>query len=99
MLRPRFNLISVVAMVLATATATVAMLWFDGGGFAGRRGFPFAWYWWTDVSINDSPLSGYRWSGLIADVVIWLVVIIAFGLLVERIAQKFSRRYEPTNAV
>ena len=77
MLILRFSLISVVAMVLATAAATVIMLRFDGGGFAGQQGFPFAWYWWTDVSMNGSPTRGYRWPGLVADVVIWVVVIIS----------------------
>ena len=77
-------------MVLASAAATVAMLWFDGGGFAGSRGFPFAWYWWTDVSVNDNPFSGYRWGGLIADVVFWLAMTIGLGLVVEWITQRFS---------
>ena len=98
MLILRFSLISVVAMVLATAAATVIMLRFDGGGFAGQQGFPFAWYWWTDVSMNGSPTRGYRWPGLVADVVIWVVVIISFGLLVERIAQRFFRQHEHTTA-
>ena len=84
----RFSLMSVVAMVLATIAVTVAMTAFQGGGFSGQRGYPFAWYWWTDMSVNGSPMSGYRWTGLIADVVIWVVAIIYFGLRVERFVQK-----------
>jgi hypothetical protein len=98
MLRPRFNLVSVVVIVIATAAATFAMLWVQGGGFAGHRGFPFAWYWWRDVSINDDPFSGFRWSGFIADVTVWLAVIIAFGMFVERVTQQLSRRHEVANA-
>jgi hypothetical protein len=84
-------------MVLAAASATTAMLWFDGGGLGGSRGYPFAWYWWTDVSINDSPLSGYRWHGLVADIVFWLAAIIGLGLFIEWVIPRFSRRYETTN--
>jgi len=86
-------------MLLAAASAAVAMLWFDGRGFSGSRGLPFAWYWWSDLSINNSPGSGYRWLGLIADVVIWLALIIGFGLLVDLIIQRLSRRRESTNAI
>jgi hypothetical protein len=74
------------------------MVWYRGGGFSGQQGFPFAWYWWTDVSFNGSSTRGYRWVALFADVVIWVVAIISFGLLVERVAQRFFRQHEHTTA-
>ncbi|MCE9635456.1 MAG: hypothetical protein K8T90_07100 [Planctomycetes bacterium] len=90
----RFSLFSVLAMVLATAVVTVIMLQDDGGGFGGAQGTPFAWYWWTDCWLGGRNPGGYQWPGLVADVVIWGVAIIAFGWLVERITQRFFRRHD-----
>src|SRR5437016_7342515 len=86
MIRQRFSFVSVAAMVFAAAFVTLTMIRHDGGGLAGKQGFPLAWYWWTDVSFNDSRSHGYLWGGLIADVLIWFAVIVGFGLLVERIS-------------
>lgn len=93
--RPRFSLVSVATMIVVAVFATLAMLRVQGAvGFAGNQGFPLAWYWWTDVIANDDPGYGYRWSGLVLDVVFWTCVIVAFGLLAERITQRFGNRSE-----
>jgi preprotein translocase subunit SecG len=97
MLRQRFSLVSVLVMVVATAVVTFLMLRRQGGWFAGQQGLPFEWHWWTDVSYNGSPLHGYRWGGLVVDIVIWFVVIIALGVLVERATQKSFTHHETTN--
>lgn len=84
-------------MVVATVILTFFMFVYQGAWFEGRRGFPFAWYWWTDISINGSPTHGYRWGGLVADVVICLVAVIVFGILVERTAQRIVGRNAHTS--
>jgi len=85
-------------MVFGTATAAIVMLSFDGGGFHGTRGFPFAWYWWNDTGEIGTPLRGVSWFGLVADLIFWLAVIVALGLFVEWVTRRFIRRYETANA-
>jgi hypothetical protein len=99
MLRQRFSFISVTAMIGVTVFAVLAVCRFRGAvGFAAHRGYPFTWYWYTDVSSNDDPGYGYRWSGLVLDIAIWLLAIIAFGLCVEYMLQRFSKKHETKTA-
>jgi hypothetical protein len=99
MSRPRFSIVSAAAMVLATAIAAIAMLSYDGGGFYGSRGFPFAWYRWSDVFEIGTPNRGVSWIGLVADLMFWLTVITATGFTVERMVRRFFRGYANKNAV
>src|SRR5438445_5810694 len=95
MFRKRFSFISVTAMVGATVFAVLAVFRFRGAvGFSAYQGFPFTWYWVTDLVVNNDPGYGYRWGVFVLDVVIWLLAIIAFGLCVEYVAQRFSRKHE-----
>src|ERR1041384_4710487 len=92
MLRQRFSFVSVTAMIIATALVIfLTMINGNGASFAGQRGFPFAWFWWRDFGPPDH---GYNWIGLAADIIVWFVIIIAFGLFVERITQRLFREHE-----
>jgi hypothetical protein len=91
MLRQRFSLLSIVAMVAATTIVTCVMLRFPGGSYGGHFGFPFAWCWWTDVFFIGQPSHGISWVGLVADIAIWFVVILALGIFVEWIILSSSR--------
>lgn len=97
MIRRRFSLVSVSAMIVAAVFATFATMRAEVG-FAGHQGFPFAWYWWTDLQVNYNPTQGFLWGGLVADVLVWLFVVIAFGLLVEWVVKKCLKQHGAKDA-
>ena len=92
MFQPRFSLILVSAMLLATTAVTLLVSRTQSDGFGGHQGFPFAWYSWIDVIVDGRQVGGYRWGGLVADIVIWSVGVPVFGLRVERAAQLLLAR-------
>jgi hypothetical protein len=99
MLRQRFSLLSVATMVAAAAIVTCVMLRSPGGSYGGHYGFPIAWCWWSDAFVIGQPSHGISWPGLIADVVIWFVVIIALGIFVEWLTHNSSRHDNVTGSV
>jgi hypothetical protein len=92
MFQPRFSLISVSAMLLATTAVALLVTGTQSDGFGGHQGLPFAWYSWTDVIIDGRQVGGYRWGGLVADIVVWSVGVLVLGLLVERAVQRLLAR-------
>src|SRR5437588_1245391 len=94
---PRFSLLSVTAMMCATALAAIAVVRTRGAvGFSAHQGFPFAWYWYTDFTINNDPGYGYWWGGLALDVVIWFFAVMIFRSFVEYITQGYLRLRGPS---
>ena len=86
-------------MICATVFATLEMLRFRGAvGFAAHQGFPFHWYWYTDLIHNNEPANGYIWSGLVLDVVSWLFAIVLLGWCVEYIARRYCSNDESKSA-
>ena len=94
--RQRFSFLSVAAMISATVYGTMATMSVHGLlGMAGHQGFPYPWFWWSDLATQYHPGYEYRWSALVLDVVIWLFVIVAVGLGFEhgtRLLRKAIRR-------
>ena len=91
MLRQRFSHISVTAMLFAAVLATLIVLRPQGDGFGGHQGFPFAWCVWPDTVVDGRIPRQYSWGRLAADIIVWFAAVVAFGLLVERTAQRLMR--------
>jgi hypothetical protein len=95
--RQRFSFLSVAAMMLATIYSTLLTMTVYGAiGFSGSQGFPFRWYWWTDLTTQYHPGQEYRWGALALDMVIWLFIVVAIGFGVEhgiRLLGKATRRF------
>ena len=85
-------------MLFAAVLATLVVLRPQGDGFGGHQGFPFAWCEWEDVVIDGRIPRHYSWGGLVADIIVWFSATVAFGLFVERTAQRLFKRREPKNA-
>jgi hypothetical protein len=96
--RLRFSFLSVSAMLLAAALATLVVLRPHGDGFGGHLGFPFAWYSWPDTMIDGRVPVQYSWGGLAADIVVWLAVILGFGLFAERVRRRLLEPRKPRDA-
>ena len=94
MLRQRFSFLSVAAMICITVIALLGVFRTRGlVGFAEDEGFPFRWYWYTDFIPEGKLGYGYSWSGLVFDIIIWSLAIIAVGMCVEYIVQRFWRKH------
>ena len=89
LLRKRFSFVSCAAMIAAAVFGTLIMLRFPGCGLGGTLGIPFPWFWATDVIIMGQPSSGVYWLGLIADIGIWFIAVIAFGIFIEFLTGRF----------
>jgi len=98
MLRQRFSLVSALAILLATAFASILMLRPQGDGFGGHKGFPLHWLEWMDTIVDGQVPSRYVWGGLAADILIWVPVILLFGAFVERLVCRAAARRKTKNA-
>jgi len=77
-----------------TVVATLGFFRIRGlAGFAVDEGFPFRWYWYTDVIHDSQPGYGYSSLGCVFDIIIWSLAIIVVGLCVEYIVQRFLERH------
>ena len=88
----RISLPTIALMLCATATAVAAMIWTESNGFCGQRGAPFTWYEWSDCYVISQGPGSICWFGLLADLSLWIAVIISVGRIVEKELSKSTRK-------
>lgn len=84
-LKPRFSLFTIVAVLLLWCLLLPVVLYFPFTGFspsfAGQQGFPLAYYTWTDCG---PPFSHFLWWSLIFDFLFLSALAIGAGVIIER---------------
>ena len=94
----RVSLVSCIGMLIASSAIAVAMLQWQREFPEAYRGFPFAWTWYSQETLDGAHYV-YRWSGLALDLAIWFTLIIALGVMVEYVIERVVANREDKHKI